>query len=173
MLSLYNSLIIIFPINQTEELKEEQSSVNHHPNTHTFCESFILPLSKRLQCIKFKSYLFLFDQPQFGKLNTQTGPMARRSIKTSWEECTAWKQGQRKVQNWRLPSGCLQRKNTHDPLMRATGGFAQARVIIPRVYLLQFCDAHGIKLVQERTSSFYLTKTFMLTLILVSTPQRL
>lgn len=79
MLSLYNSLIIIFPINQTEELKEEQSSVNHHPNTHTFCESFILPLSKRLQCIKFKNYLFLFDQPQFGKLNTQTGPMARRA----------------------------------------------------------------------------------------------
>lgn len=37
------------------------------------------------------------------------------------------------------------------------------QVLIPRVYLLQFGGAHGIKLSQERTVSFYLTKIFMLT----------
>lgn len=45
-------------------------------------------------------------------------------------------------------SECLQRKKSHDP---HKGHCWFCTVRIPRVYLLQFCDAHGVKLAQERT----------------------
>lgn len=167
---------------------EEQSSVNHYPNTHTFCESLILPLSKRLHCMLNNSPFHLTNRCLFAGWSTQ-----QPNTYSNWSygsSCPVNKEHKNKLRGMYSTKGRWEEKQTygwkhrtedckcmHSEEGRPWSSWGQlvalhwdsctdcrAQVKRARTYLLRFCDAHGIKLVQERTVSLYLTKNFMLIL---------
>lgn len=156
MLSLENPLIIIFPINQTQRNLKNSLQWTTTPKHTNFVEVSFYHWVKdctisrlRVTCFCLTNHRLVnsnvpstYPKWSHGNMEHKKKLRGMYSTKARSEENTQLKPA----------SGCLQRKkswSSQGPLL-----VLHRPQVTARGYLLQFCDAHGIRLAQERIASF-------------------